>query len=358
MPAKKLPLGWKEAIDPRNGQPYYYHTLTRKSVATMAEAHGLPPPPPGPPPEEPLPGPPPGPPPSIDETSVSASSGSIRNRISSTTSDRTSRMRGTSISKLMASMATTAGGPSLVSITDELYDEATAEDRSWVAGKVVCVSGATGAMGKAFVRALCELPDEGRPARLLLVARDSAKAHALRDEVEEAGVVCAVQLADMSRAEDVMKAAATLADTQPRVHCLVHMAGIWAHARERCEQADGLELHFMVNYLATVLLTEGLLPTLRASAQADGSAARVVAVGSAAVTELIRGELHLGDLQLKQLSVHSGRAAEAEHWRLERPPHAFAFAHSELLLQLWVREHGPTGRLGGGATDGHLCGLL
>ena len=68
----------------------------------------------------------------------------------------------------------------------------------------------------------------------------------------------------------------------PRVHCLVHMAGIWAHARERCEQADGLELHFMVNYLATVLLTEGLLPTLRASAQADGSAARVVAVGSAA----------------------------------------------------------------------------
>lgn len=267
-------------------------------------------------------------------------------------------MRGTSISKLMASMATTAGGPSLVSITDELYDEATAEDRSWVAGKVVCVSGATGAMGKAFVRALCELPDEGRPARLLLVARDSAKAHALRDEVEEAGVVCAVQLADMSRAEDVMKAAATLADTQPRVHCLVHMAGIWAHARERCEQADGLELHFMVNYLATVLLTEGLLPTLRASAQADGSAARVVAVGSAAVTELIRGELHLGDLQLKQLSVHSGRAAEAEHWRLERPPHAFAFAHSELLLQLWVREHGPTGRLGGGATDGHLCGLL
>lgn len=134
-----------------------------------------------------------------------------------------------------------------------------------------------------------------------------------------------------------MRAAATLAEAEPRVHGVVHMAGVWAHARERREQADGLELHFMVNYLATVLLTEGLLPTLRASAQADGAASRVVAVGSAAVTELIRGELHLGDLQLRQLSVHSGRAAEAEHWRLDRPPHAFAFAHSELLLQLWVR---------------------
>ena len=345
MPPKKLPLGWKEAIDPRNGKPYYYHTLTRKSVATMAEAHGLPPPPPEPPPDDgpaqiaPLPGPPPGPPPPIDETraEVSASSSSIRNRASSTaTSDRASRMRGTSISKLMSSMGTTTG-PSLASVTDELYDEATAEDRSWVAGKVVCVSGATGAMGKAFVRSLCSLPDAGRPARLLLVARDSVKAHALRDEVVAAGVACAVQLADMSRAEEVMRAAATLAEAEPRVHCLVHMAGIWAHARERCEQADGLELHFMVNYLATVLLTEGLLRTLRASAQADGSASRVVAVGSAAVTELIRGELHLGDLQLRQLSVHSGGVAEAEHWRLERPPHAFAFAHSELLLQLWVR---------------------
>ena len=58
---------------------------------------------------------------------------------------------------------------SLRSITDELYDEATAEDRSWVAGKVVCVSGATGAMGKALVRALCEL--RGSAARLLLAAR-------------------------------------------------------------------------------------------------------------------------------------------------------------------------------------------
>ena len=84
-------MGWYEAIDPRNGNPYYYNYLTRKSVSTIAEAHGRLPESP----EEgrgvkvdfktrkgsedyaqvtPLPGPPPGPPPPIDEGSKSTSS--------------------------------------------------------------------------------------------------------------------------------------------------------------------------------------------------------------------------------------------------------------------------------------------
>ena len=180
---------------------------------------------------------------------------------------------------------------------------------------------------------------------MLLLARDVAKGGALRDEVRAAGVACEFHAVDLGRPAEVLRAAAAVAAAEPALHCLVHMAGVWSTAKERCEQSDGLEQHFAVNYLAVTLLTEGLLQLLSETATAGAtprgspsapSPSRVVAVGSAAVIDIIQGELHLDDLQLEQLSVHCGRGLEADHFDKGRPANAFAFAHSELLLQLWV----------------------
>jgi NAD(P)-dependent dehydrogenase (short-subunit alcohol dehydrogenase family) len=77
-------------------------------------------------------------------------------------------------------------------------------------------------------------------------------------------------------------------EREPRLDVLVNNAGIGAHG-PREESADGLELHFAVNYLAGFVLTRELLDLLRASAPA-----RIVNVSSAG-----QQALDFDDLQLE-----------------------------------------------------------
>ncbi len=101
---------------------------------------------------------------------------------------------------------------------------------------------------------------------------------------------------------------------------LVNNAGIGSgepDGRERRTSHDGYELRFAVNYLATFVLTESLLPLLRASA-IPGRAARVVHVSS-----LGQHPLDLDDLMLEH--GYSGGRAYAQS-KLAQILHCFDLA--------------------------------
>jgi NAD(P)-dependent dehydrogenase (short-subunit alcohol dehydrogenase family) len=89
--------------------------------------------------------------------------------------------------------------------------------------------------------------------------------------------------ADFSSLAEVKRAAAAIAESQPRLDVLINNAGVGAgpDIKTREISADGFELRFAVNYLAPFLLTHTLLPLLQKTAEATGEA-RIINVASAA----------------------------------------------------------------------------
>jgi NAD(P)-dependent dehydrogenase (short-subunit alcohol dehydrogenase family) len=133
----------------------------------------------------------------------------------------------------------------------------------------VLVTGATSGLGRALAGELA-----GAGWRVVVHGRDAVRVQALVDELghDAAGVV-----ADLSRLDDVRGLATQVTAIAPELRVLVNNAGVGfgAPGAGREVSADGHELRLAVNYLAPVLLTRELLPSLAANAPA-----RVVNVGS------------------------------------------------------------------------------
>jgi retinol dehydrogenase-12 len=150
---------------------------------------------------------------------------------------------------------------------------------------VALVTGATDGIGLATARGLAragfEVVVHGRsPARL-----EAALASLARD-VPGARVSSA--RADLASTAEIRALARELEGRLPRLDVLVNNAGVFAN--ERQETAEGVELTWMVNHLAPVLLTYELRGLLARSAPA-----RVITVSSVAHT---RGGLDPDDLEL------------------------------------------------------------
>ncbi|MFF5077608.1 SDR family NAD(P)-dependent oxidoreductase [Actinoplanes sp. NPDC000266] len=126
-----------------------------------------------------------------------------------------------------------------------------------VKGKVAVVTGATGGMGQVIAAGLV-----GAGAHVVTIARDPARVTADLEVVP----------GDLSRREDVVAAARTIAGRHERIHLLINNAG--AHFPGHRLSADGVELHIALNYLAPYGLMTLLDGPLRRGA------ARVVNVAS------------------------------------------------------------------------------
>jgi retinol dehydrogenase 13 len=138
-----------------------------------------------------------------------------------------------------------------------------------LAGKTVVIAGATSGVGLAAAREVARFG-----GRLALLARNEAKGRAVKAELErDFGAEVALFLADFARLADVRRVADELLDAVPRIDVLINSAGV--HCTRRQETDEGHELVFCVNHLAPFLLTQRLLPKLRA-----GGAARIVQVNS------------------------------------------------------------------------------
>lgn len=144
--------------------------------------------------------------------------------------------------------------------------------------KTVLVTGATDGLGRALAG---ELGDRG--ATVIVHGRDPDRVAEVTSEVRSRGGTGSEGVvADFADLAAVRRLAAEIDTGWDRLDVLVNNAGIGggsSGARETSK--DGYELVFAVNYLATFLLTESLVPLLKRSA--PSRVVNVASVGQAPV---------------------------------------------------------------------------
>ena len=163
----------------------------------------------------------------------------------------------------------------------------TNEARTALQGKVTMVTGANAGMGKEIARALAKMG-----ATVVMVSRDLGRGEAARAEVQAQSGNDAVELmlADLSSQQSIRHLVQEFTARHTQLHVLVNNVGVTLPRRS--VTVDGLETIFATNHLAPFLLTNLLLPVLKASAPA-----RVVTVSSGAHT---MGKINFDDLQSEQ----------------------------------------------------------
>lgn len=135
-------------------------------------------------------------------------------------------------------------------------------------GKTVVVTGGTSGIGEV---AAIDLAKKG--ARIVLVARDKARGEATLAKVKAAGAPGAVVYGDLSTIAEMKRVAGEIAASESRIDVLINNAGAMFTSRQTT--ADGLEKTFAVNHMAYFVVTNALLPKLKAT-----PGARIVSTAS------------------------------------------------------------------------------
>jgi len=148
----------------------------------------------------------------------------------------------------------------------------------------VVITGGTSGIGEVAAEALA-----GMGARLVLIARDPARAEATLERLRAKGPQAThrVHLADLSLMSETRRVAAEIAAAEPRIDVLINNAGAMFGTRR--VTPEGLELTFATNHMSYFLLTHGLRERLLAAAPS-----RVINTASAAHR---RATLDFDDLQ-------------------------------------------------------------
>lgn len=127
-------------------------------------------------------------------------------------------------------------------------------------GKVVAVTGANSGLGKATALGAARLGAEVR-----MLCRSVERGQEARDEIlrEVPGAVLHVDRCDVSDLASLPGVAEGLCHTVPRLHALVHNAGVMPPAR--VETDEGHELTFATHVLGPHILTDALREPLAAA---------------------------------------------------------------------------------------------
>jgi retinol dehydrogenase 14 len=150
--------------------------------------------------------------------------------------------------------------------------------------KVAMVTGASSGMGKEIALALA-----GKAANVVMVCRDPGRGEAARADIQQKSGNSTVELliADLSSQKSIHNLVHEFEARHDKLNILVNNAGVVLSTR--VETADGLETVFATNHLAPFLLTNLLLPALKA-----GAPSRVVTVASSVES---MGKIDFEDLQ-------------------------------------------------------------
>jgi NAD(P)-dependent dehydrogenase (short-subunit alcohol dehydrogenase family) len=188
-------------------------------------------------------------------------------------------------------------------------------------GKVVVITGATSGIGRAAAEKMATMG-----ARLVLVARDRARAEATLARLRELGpdAAHAVHHADLLRLSEMKRVADEIAAAEPRIDVLINNAGA-LFGRRHISQ-DGLEFTFALNHMSYFVLTHQLLHRLRASAPA-----RIVNTSSDAHEV---ATLDFEDLQ----SVKAYSKSNVLEWLRSGGPGFKVYGRSKLCNILFTRE--------------------
>jgi NAD(P)-dependent dehydrogenase (short-subunit alcohol dehydrogenase family) len=157
---------------------------------------------------------------------------------------------------------------------------------SELTGRICVVTGANRGIGRATAEGLARLG-----AKVVLVCRRKEDGETVAREIAaQSDVPPDLVTADLSSQASIRQAAGHLGGRYPRLHVLINNAGVIPRHRE--VTVDGLEMQFAVNHLAYFLLTNLLLPQLRA-----GAPSRIINVSSGAH---IHATLDFDDLQAER----------------------------------------------------------
>ncbi|HUZ66440.1 MAG TPA: SDR family NAD(P)-dependent oxidoreductase [Beijerinckiaceae bacterium] len=105
-------------------------------------------------------------------------------------------------------------------------------------------------------------------ARIVLIARDKSRGEATLRQLQETapGLPHKVHYADLALVSEMKRAAAEIAQSEPRIDVLINNAGAVFGGRQLT--SDRLETTFALNHMAYFVITEGLRERLQASAPA------------------------------------------------------------------------------------------
>jgi NAD(P)-dependent dehydrogenase (short-subunit alcohol dehydrogenase family) len=151
-------------------------------------------------------------------------------------------------------------------------------------GKTIVITGATSGIGEV---AAIRLAEQG--ARIVFTARDRARAEATMTKLHKANrdAQHMAHLVDLSLLSE-MKRVAEEIGREPAIDVLINNAGALFNRRQ--ETSDGLEMTFALNHMSYFVITNLLLPKLKAGA-------RIVSTASGAHR---RAKLDFNDLQSRQ----------------------------------------------------------
>ena len=173
--------------------------------------------------------------------------------------------------------------------------------RADLSGKTCLVTGASAGIGLATARELARLG-----GRVVMAVRDPEKGEKARRAVMGAtGREVEMAVVDLASQKSIRAFARDFAALHPRLDVLVNNAGIWAGRRGL--SPDGIELTWATNVLNYFLVTERLLPLLKAAGRA-----RVVNVASR-----LAHDLDLSDVQFERRP-YSGEGAYAQSKQADR----------------------------------------
>ncbi len=156
------------------------------------------------------------------------------------------------------------------------------------AGRMALVTGGTDGIGREVAWGLARAGH-----RVLIVGRDAQKGDRAAQKIRQTTGNPNVEFlpADLSLTRETRRLADEVTSRWPRLNYLVHSAGIVRGRRELTD--EGNESNFAVNYLSRFVLTQRLLPLLKASGR-PGGAARIVIVSGAAQ----KGTIYFDDVNL------------------------------------------------------------
>jgi NAD(P)-dependent dehydrogenase (short-subunit alcohol dehydrogenase family) len=157
--------------------------------------------------------------------------------------------------------------------------------------RTALVTGATSGIGRAIAE---EMAAAG--LTVVLLARDEARGEAVRQEIATAtgNDRISVVLGDLGDMASVRQAALAVERAHPKVDVLVNSAGVYT--RKRTVTRDGYETMFATNLLGPFLLTNLLLPLLRAA-----GSARILVLSAPSGTKLDFDDLQ-GERRFRSLT--------------------------------------------------------